>query len=441
MAAGRETVRRLGELLVEKGALRHEQIGMLLDEQRAVTAAGVHSRIGEIAVRRGWSEADRVAGALRAQAAEEIDQADAGQMLVSMGILTAGELEVARRRCARTAETIGEAIIELGLATPEKVRVAATLAMVRTSNAIRRITTSSFCPYNVMELIVGEETSAAIRHDGLCACSQCWSNVVALALNALPARYVSDLVRLPDYYRRFREEFGELVRERVAAALSHVRSNPKASCLSRFSAEILAGREADAEVFEVTVRVLGRHAHLDRATLERLFGRRAALTVLKELDQPGEFAANETVAIEGPKGSIERIRIVGPLRDRSQVEISGTDQFTLGTTAPVRESGSLEGTPAILLKGPSGETMLPHGLIRALRHIHMPPADADRVGVTDGARVCVRLTGDRATIAEGVIVRVSAGSALEMHIDSDEANAAGVPVESVGQILIPRRLA
>jgi len=441
MAAQGETVRRLGELLVEEGALRREQVGMLLDEQRATTAAGVHSRIGEIAVRRGWSEADRVAGALRAQAVQEMDQADAGQMLVSLGLLTPEQLRDVRRRCERTAETVDEAVIDLRLAAPEQVRLAATLAAVRTSGAIRRITTSSFSPYNVMELVVGEETSAAVRRDHLCACSQCWSNVFALALNALPARYVSDQARIPEYYRRFREEYGELARERVAAALSQVRSNPKASCLSRFSAEILAGRDAEAAVYEVPVRVSVRHVHLDRATLERLFGRGATLTSLKGLALPGEFAANETVTVAGPRGALEKVRIVGPLRDEPQVEISGTDQFSLGVSAPVRESGLLEGTPGILLKGPAGEVRIPRGVIRALRHIHMPTTDADRIGVTNGARVSVRLAGDRATITEGVLVRVSDAYSLEMHIDSDEGNAAGVPAESTGQILIPRRFA
>ena len=307
--SAQEPVRRLGELLVEAGALRQEQVGMLLDEQRACLAAGVQSRIGEIAVRHGWSEADRVSGALTTQAGRQIDESDAGAILAAMGLLTPDQLAEARRRCSRTAENVEEAIIDMRFATPEQVRTAVTLAMVRASHVMRRITSSSFSPYNVMELIVGEETGAAIRRDGLCACSQCWSNVFALALNALPARYVSDQSRIPDYYRRFRDEYGELAKDRVAAALSQVRSNPKASCLSRFSAEILSGREEDASVHEVTVRVAGRHAHLDPHALERLFGRGRSLTVLRELSQPGQFSANETVSLEGPKGVLEKVRV------------------------------------------------------------------------------------------------------------------------------------
>ena len=438
MSAARDgAVRKLGELLVERGILRPEQVGMLLDEQRASGVVGVNSRFGEIAVRQGWAGADQVVTALRIQAEQEIEGCDPGCILAAQGAITAEQLAEARRLCARSAQSLEEALVDLGATTPERVRAAATLAAIRAANAMRRVSASSFSPYNVMELVVGEAASDAIRGDGLCACSQCWSNVYALTLNAMPPRYVSDHARILDYFRRFREEYGALARERAAAALSQVRSNPKASCLSRFSAQILSGRESEAAVHEVLVRVAGTHVHVSRDALERLFGRGASLSVLKEMRQPGQFAATETVTLAGPKGTLEKVRIVGPLRERPQVEISGTDQFALGINAPVRESGRLEGAPGIRLKGPAGEIELEQGVIRALRHIHMPPADADHIGVRNGARVSVRLAGDRATIAEGVLVRVSPGAALEMHIDRDEANAAGVASESTGQILIP----
>jgi putative phosphotransacetylase len=429
--------RRLGEHLVEAQALRKEQIGMLLDEQRDNAAVGVHARIGEIAVRKGWAEADQVTDALKRQAQEVIDGTDAGRILADLGWISAAHLADARRRYARTAETPEEAIADMRLCSPEKLRIASILATIRSASALRRISSSSFGPYNVMELIVGEETSAAIRGDKLCTCSQCWSNVFALALNAMPARYVSEHGRILDYYRRFRQEYGELARQRVAAALIQVRDNPKASCWSRFSGEILGGREAEGRVEEVPVRVSARHVHLSQQAVEKLFGAGTVLTPLKELGQPGQFAAEETVTLSGPNGRLEKVRVLGPVRAQTQVEISGTDQFSLGIQAPVRESGSLQGSAGILLQGPAGELALPEGVIRALRHIHMLPADADRLGVRNGARVSVRLVGDRATIAEGVVVRVSPAAALEMHIDTDEANAAGVPSESIGQILIP----
>ena len=436
-AKSSESVRRLGEYLVGADALRAEQIGMLLDEQRENASVGVQSRFGEIAVRKGWVDADQVTEALKSQAQEEIDHTDAGRVLVALGWITGTQLDKACQRSARSAEPLEESIAELRLCTPEKLRLAGILATIRSATAMRRISASSFSPYNIMELIVGEQTSIAIRGDALCSCSQCWSNVFALALNAMPARYVSDHGRILDFYRRFRDEYGSLARERVKASLLQVRNNPKASCWSRFSAEILSGREGDAQVHEVVVRVSARHVHLSADSLVRLFGPGAALTKLKDLFQPGQFAANETVTLVGPHGTIDKVRILGPVRSQTQVEISGTDQFALGIQAPVRESGKIEGTPGIALRGPAGELVITQGVIRALRHIHMLPADADRIGVKNGAHVSVRLMGDRATIVEGVVVRASPTSALEMHIDTDEGNAAGVPAESTGQILTP----
>ena len=432
-----DSERRLGEYLVEAQALRKEQVGMLLDEQRDNAAVGVHSRIGEIAVRKGWVEADQATDALKRQAQEVIDTTDAGRILCELGLISAAQLAEVRGRCARSSETPEEVIAEMRLCSPERLRTASILAAIRSASALRRISSSSFSPYNVMELIVGEETSAAIRGDRLCTCSQCWSNVFALALNAMPARYVSDHGRILDYYSRFRREYGELARQRVASALIQVRDNPKAACWSRFSDEILGGGETDVRVEEVVVRVSARHVHLSQEAVEKLFGAGRLLTPLKELRQPGQFAAEETVTLSGPNGRLEKVRVLGPTRARTQVEISGTDQFALGIQAPVRESGSLEGSAGILMQGPAGEITLREGVMRALRHIHMAPADADRIGVKNGARVSVRLVGDRATIAEGVVVRVSPMASLEMHIDTDEANAAGVPAESIGQILIP----
>jgi putative phosphotransacetylase len=433
------TVRRIGEHLVAAGALREEQVDLLVQEQGRTAAAGIRSRLGEIAVRRGWAEADRVTSALQAQAREVIDATDAVAVLQGMGWITPEGARQVRERAAASGETLEEAAAELRVVEPVRLRQAATLALVRTAGALRSAAVSSFAPYNVLELLVAEETSAAIRRDQLCACSQCWSNVYALALNAMPVRYVSDLDRIFDFHRRFREEYGPLARERVASALLQVRANPKAACFSRYSDEILNGREADDQVQEVVVRVSARHVHLDAAALAALFGPGRELTKLKDLAQPGQYAANETVAVIGPKGSMEKVRVLGPLRSASQVEISGTDQFALGVEAPVRESGKLDGSPGIRLRGPAGELTLGKGLIRALRHIHMHPTDADRFGVSNGSQVSVRLVGDRTTIVEGVLVRVSPTYVLEMHIDTDEANASGVPAESTGQVLTPVR--
>jgi putative phosphotransacetylase len=434
------SVRKLGEHLVGSDALRPEQVEALLEEQRQTAAAGVHSRLGEIAVRRGWVEADLVTAALRAQAADVIDATDTVAILLGMGWITDAAAREVRARADGSGESLEEAAAELRVADPGALRQAGTLALVRSAGALRLTSASSFAPWNVLELIVAEEVNAALRTDSLCACTQCWSNVYALALNAMPVRYVSDQTRIFDFYRRFREEYGPLAHERVAAALAQVRANPKAACWSRFSDDIIAGREKDDIVQEVVVRVSARHVHLDAAAMAALFGGGRALTKLKDLAQPGQFAANETVAVAGPKGTIDKVRVLGPLRPETQVEISGTDQFALGVQAPVRESGKLDGTPGIRLRGPAGEITLARGLIRALRHIHMAPADADSIGAANGGQVSVRLVGDRTTIVEGVLVRVSPSYVLEMHIDTDEANASGVPAESKGQILTPLRV-
>ena len=185
------------------------------------------------------------------------------------------------------------------------------------------------------------------------------------------------------------------------------------------------------------MHVSNRHIHLSQKHLEELFGAGHELTKLKELMQPGQYAAQETLALMGPKGRIERVRVLGPVRTQTQVEISGTDQFVLGIKVPVRESGHLEGTPGIKLIGPGTELQTKNGAIRALRHVHMLPEQADEMGLKNGEKVSVRLVGDRTTICEGVLVRATDTSALEMHIDTDEANAAGLPAESMGQILIP----
>ena len=161
------------------------------------------------------------------------------------------------------------------------------------------------------------------------------------------------------------------------------------------------------------------------------------LTKWKDLVQPGQYAAKEVATLVGKKGRIEKARVLGPPRGETQVEISGTDQYILGLQAPVRDSGNLEGTPGIRMLGPAGEVTTDRGLIRALRHIHMTPEDARRIRTADRDIVDVRLNGDRMTVCEGVLIRVDEHAVLEMHIDTDEANAAGVPSESIGDILGP----
>lgn len=174
---------------------------------------------------------------------------------------------------------------------------------------------------------------------------------------------------------------------------------------------------------QVPIGISNRHIHLSKEDLEKLFGIGYELTNIKDLVQTGEFAAEETVTVKGPKGSLEKVRILGPVRSASQVEISRTDGFKLGVDAPVRQSGQVNGTPGCILVGPKGEVELKEGVIVADRHIHMSPEDAKVFNVKDGDRVSVHVDGIRELTFHNVLVRVKPSFVLEFHIDTDEANA------------------
>jgi propanediol utilization protein len=177
---------------------------------------------------------------------------------------------------------------------------------------------------------------------------------------------------------------------------------------------------------EVPVGVSNRHVHLSKEHLALLFGDGYELTVKKALSQTGQYAAEETVTLEGPKRSIGNVRILGPVRGQTQVEVSRTDAFTLGVNAPVRDSGSLAGSPGIKIIGPKGSITLEEGVIIAQRHIHMDEATAERFGVKDKDIVSVVVDGERAVVFRNVLIRVRNDFVLDMHIDTDEANAASL---------------
>ena len=174
--------------------------------------------------------------------------------------------------------------------------------------------------------------------------------------------------------------------------------------------------------------------HLTQEHVELLYGAGHKLTRHTDLSQPGQFSCKEQVALVGPKGRIERVRVLGPVRKATQVEIAMTEQFKLGVLPPVRESGDIAGTPGCTLEGPAGSVALERGVICALRHIHMTPADALRYGVRDKSVVRVRISGDRELVFGDVLVRVDPSFKLAMHIDTDEANAASVQTGAQGFI-------
>jgi putative phosphotransacetylase len=180
----------------------------------------------------------------------------------------------------------------------------------------------------------------------------------------------------------------------------------------------------DAGMLEIPVGVSNRHVHLSQEHLEQLFGPGYELTVWKDLGQPGQYASKETVSVVGTKGIIENVRVLGPVRKKTQVEISRTDSFKLGLKAPIRDSGDLEGSAGCVLVGPKGMVSINSGVIIAARHIHMTPVEAGKYGLHDKDRVSVLVDGERALVFNNVLVRVNRNFALEMHLDVDEANSA-----------------
>jgi acetate kinase len=182
------------------------------------------------------------------------------------------------------------------------------------------------------------------------------------------------------------------------------------------------------------VEISAHHIHLTQEHVEALFGKGHQLTKRADLSQPGQYACKEQLTIVGPKGRVERVRILGPARKYTQVEIAMTEQFKLGIHPPIRESGDIADTPGCILESATGSLQIDRGVICALRHIHMNPEDALRYGVRDKSFVRVRIAGDRELIFGDVLVRVDPSFKLAMHIDTDEGNAANVKTGAHGFI-------
>jgi putative phosphotransacetylase len=200
--------------------------------------------------------------------------------------------------------------------------------------------------------------------------------------------------------------------------------------------DALAGRGVPATGRSVPVNISARHCHIRQDHLEILFGPGAQLTKLKDLMQTGEFAANETVSIVGANRRVfEQVRILGPVRKLTQVELSFTDSRFLGMNLPARNSGDIAGTHPVVIVGPKGVLQLPEGAIRALRHVHIGEDDAASLGLKNGQMVSVKTRGPMSVTFNEVLLRVGKNAKREMHIDTDEANAAGLGGSTVGEIL------
>ena len=205
--------------------------------------------------------------------------------------------------------------------------------------------------------------------------------------------------------------------------------------IARMVMEAMDQKKGSQGGYLVPVGVSARHVHLTQEHVEILFGKGYQLTKKKEL-MGGQFASNELVTIVGLKlRAIENVRILGPVRKNSQVEISSTDAIKLGVKAPIRESGNVAGSAPVALVGPKGALYLTEGCIVAKRHIHMSPKDAEEAGVKDGDVVSVKAENERGTVFNHVQIRVDESFTLEMHIDTDEANAAKIATGDTVRII------
>lgn len=197
----------------------------------------------------------------------------------------------------------------------------------------------------------------------------------------------------------------------------------------------LAPADSNGQQQRIPIAVSARHIHPSKTLVEQLFGKGYQLTKAHSLTQPEGWAANETVELVGPSGSFKKVRILGPMRERTQIEVSATDTYTLGLEAPIRDSGDLDGTPIVTLRGPAGEAKI-DGLIIAARHIHMSPADANAMQLRDGDYVEMKLGDEKRSVTfKNTLIRIKEGYVTEMHIDTDEANAAGIRFQSSGELI------
>ncbi len=187
--------------------------------------------------------------------------------------------------------------------------------------------------------------------------------------------------------------------------------------------------------YEVKIGISNKHLHLSAEHIDILFGKGHQLTPIKPLTQPGQFACDEKVDIIGPKGTIKGLRVLGPARKETQVELAMTDARGIGLKPPIRESGNLAGTPGCKIIGPCGEVEIDHGVIIALRHVHLNDAQAAEAGVKDGDWVSVKIEGERGLTFDHVLVRAGVKHEREVHLDTDEANAAGCGPDTVSIII------
>ncbi|MFZ2151335.1 MAG: phosphate propanoyltransferase [Candidatus Absconditicoccaceae bacterium] len=186
----------------------------------------------------------------------------------------------------------------------------------------------------------------------------------------------------------------------------------------------------------IPIGISNRHIHLSQVDADKLFGKGHEFKVLKDLSQPGQSAYEETVAIKGPKGEIKNVRILGPVRKQTQVEIFMGDNYVLGCNAPIKLSGDLKGSESLNIIGPQGSIYLQEGVIVAKRHLHITQSEADDRGLKNNQKIRIKTNNyERGLIFENVLVRIADTYALDFHVDMEEANAAGLKMGDWGEII------
>ncbi|HWQ41615.1 MAG TPA: phosphate propanoyltransferase [Desulfosporosinus sp.] len=230
--------------------------------------------------------------------------------------------------------------------------------------------------------------------------------------------------------RAFTNDAGECLRTDLIQALNRL-----SSAFYILACEVRSRKDEEKQEKRIPIGVSNRHIHLSKDDLFALFGENYALTLHKELSQPGQFAAKETVTLVGPKGTLEKVRILGPVRKNTQAEISATDCYKLGIKPVIRDSGQHEGTPGLKIVGSQGNVELKSGVMVASRHIHLNLEEAHEWSLKDGDRVRVHIQSQRPIIFEDVLIRVNEQFHKEMHLDLDEANAALINAQTQGVLM------
>ncbi len=428
--SAREHHKRIGQILVKKGALTDQQLREALDEQQAAQGPAGPARLGEICSSRGWCSSSQVAEALREQHEAIFTDTTLGHILLAEGHITLGQLQEALDLQVEVNAPLGETLVAMGACTPDVVEAAIERQQQSRSSSLRNLSAASFGAYNITEIIVNQELDSVIREEGACGCDECRANTLALALNTLPPRYVTDRRLLALFVDRFRAESLDLIRQRIRLAARRVHSRPKSSHHRRPAPADLDPRQLVEH--PVPTRVVERHAHLAVEDIEALFGAGHKLTPWSPTSQPGHFAARETVHVIGPKGALERVRIIGPPVEHTRLEVTGPDLFLLGRSNDLLETDS--DPLSVTLWGPRGAVMRDDVVCRLTPHVHLSVADAQRLGLEEGQRVAARIRGRSATVIEDVPLKIAEDFLLELHLPADET-ASRCPL---AELLIPQ---